>query len=112
MDIDPIPPLPPLPPAYRSQVTPSANDVGAFTQALFGTARQLPEDAAASHFQESSSRVDLALQKAGDVPAITQSPIDMLQAQSALLRTVIEVDVIAKMAGVVSQSVNKLTNLQ
>jgi type III secretion system YscI/HrpB-like protein len=114
MDIDPTRALVAMPLAdiRDRQSPPSANEIGAFTQALFGPTHQLPEDGGTARLQATASNIDAALRNARDLSAVAQGPIEMLKAQSTLLRSMIEVDMIAKTAGAVSQGINKLTNMQ
>jgi type III secretion system YscI/HrpB-like protein len=114
MDIDPAraPVATPLADMRDRQSPPSTNEIGAFTQALFGPTHQLPEDVGTTRLQATASNIDAALRKAHDLSAVAQGPIEMLKAQSTLLRSMIEVDMIAKTAGAVSQGINKLTNMQ
>jgi type III secretion system YscI/HrpB-like protein len=114
MDIDPTRALHLLPLAQvlDPRRTPSAHDVDAFTQALFGATRQLPEDVVTSGLREASAGVDTAIRKARDLSVVEKGPIEMLEVQSALLRTIVEVDLTAKAAGAVSQGINKLTSMQ
>ncbi|MEA3119929.1 MAG: hypothetical protein QOI13_3199 [Paraburkholderia sp.] len=114
MEIDPTRTLllKPVANSSDSQSLPSTQEVSAFTQALFGPEHRLPEDVGASRLQESASSIDTALRNARDLPAVMKGPVEILNAQSALLRSVITVDLIAKTAGTVSQGINKLTNMQ
>ncbi|PTB18606.1 EscI/YscI/HrpB family type III secretion system inner rod protein [Trinickia symbiotica] len=95
-----------------SQRTPSAHEVDAFTQALFGAARQLPEDVVTSGLNQTSTGVDTAIRNAREPSVVEKGPIEMLTAQSTLLRAIVEVDLTAKVAGAVSQGINKLTSMQ
>ncbi|HWX12125.1 MAG TPA: type III secretion system inner rod subunit SctI [Trinickia sp.] len=104
--------LKPTADARDSQSLPSAQEVSAFTQALFGPEHKLPEDVGASRLQETASGIDMALRNARDLSAVMKGPVEILNAQSALLRSVITVDLIAKTAGTVSQGINKLANMQ
>jgi type III secretion system YscI/HrpB-like protein len=114
MEIDPARTffLKPVANARDSQSLPSAQEVSAFTQALFGPEHKLPEDVGAARLQETASSIDTALRNAHDLPAVVKGPVEILNAQSALLRSVITVDLIAKTAGTVSQGINKLANMQ
>ncbi len=114
MDIDPprTAPFQPLDRAHDSQRTPSAREVDAFTQALFGATRRLPEDIITSGLKETSASVDTAIQNARNLSVVGRGPIEMLEMQSTLLRTIVQVDLTAKAAGAVSQGINKLTSMQ
>jgi type III secretion system YscI/HrpB-like protein len=114
MEIDPARTLllKPAANARDPQSLPSAHDVRAFTQALFGPEHKLPEDLGAARLQETASSIDTALRTTRDLSAVMKGPLEILNAQSALLRSVITVDLIAKTAGTVSQGINKLANMQ
>ncbi|MEA3120491.1 MAG: hypothetical protein QOH33_23 [Paraburkholderia sp.] len=114
MEIDPTRTLllKPVANSSDSQSLPPAQEVSAFTQALFGPENRLPEDVGASRLLDSALNIDTALRNARDLPAVMKGPVEILNAQSALLRSVITVDLIAKTAGTVSQGINKLTNMQ
>jgi type III secretion system YscI/HrpB-like protein len=89
-----------------------AEQIDAFTRALFGQSAQAPEQQVVDRFQQVSRQVDSALAPARDVQPTLASPLEMLAAQSTMLRSIIEVDLMAKTAGAVSQGVNKLVNMQ
>jgi type III secretion system YscI/HrpB-like protein len=89
-----------------------ADQISAFTRALFGQGAQAPEHHAVDRFQQVSQQVDRALAQARDVEPTPASPLEMLATQSTMLRSIIEVDLMAKAAGAVSQGVNKLVNMQ
>ena len=86
--------------------------IDAFTRLLFGEDESTPEARAAARFQRSSLDVDRALSAARDDERTLMQPLDMLATQSVMLRSILEVDLTAKAAGAVSQSVNKLVNMQ
>ncbi len=86
--------------------------IDAFTRALFGQSVKAPEDIAATGFQEKAQNVEKTLRAVNDAEKSLGSPITMLNTQSALLRSIFQVDLIAKAAGSVSQSINKLTSMQ
>lgn len=98
--------------AGQVQPAPSSADIEAFTKALFGDAEGLPEDIATNTLQKGARKIDASLASVRDADLAMQGPDAMLRAQSSLLRSVIEVDVIAKTAGAISQGINKLSNLQ
>ncbi|KVN03472.1 MULTISPECIES: type III secretion system inner rod subunit SctI [unclassified Burkholderia] len=101
--------------ALQSQTTvqPAGTDeINAFTRALFGQNAQTPEQQVVDRFQQVSQQVDRALAPARDTGAMLASPLEMLATQSTMLRSIIEVDLMAKTAGAVSQGVNKLVNMQ
>lgn len=83
-----------------------------FTRALFGHESHAPEMRAAAMFQRRSIELGKVLSAAGDQTQTLTRPIDMLTSQSALLRSILTVDLTAKAAGMVSQGVNKLANMQ
>ncbi|MGT0250529.1 type III secretion system inner rod subunit SctI [Burkholderia pyrrocinia] len=97
----------------QSAVQPAdADQINAFTRALFGQNPQTPEQQAIDRFQQVSQQVDRALAPARELEPTLASPLEMLATQSTMLRSIIEVDLIAKTAGAVSQGVNKLVNMQ
>jgi type III secretion system YscI/HrpB-like protein len=91
---------------------PSANDIDAFTRALLGTATQSPEAAATGRLQAVSAKTDAALDGARDTVDLTKDPREMFIAQSTLQHAIVEVDLLAKVAGGLSQGINKLTSMQ
>ena len=91
---------------------PSTEDIDAFTRALFGPTAQTPELAAAGQLQAASAKTEAAFDGARDASALARDPREMFIAQSALLHSVVQVDFIAKAAGSLSQSINKLTSMQ
>src|ERR1700712_5083771 len=105
MEIDPARSLllKPATIAQDAQARPSTQEVSAFERALFGPEHKLPEDIGASRLQDAASSIDAALRNAHDLPVVMKGPVEILNAQSALLRSVITVDLIAKTAGTVSQ---------
>ncbi|KVX77017.1 type III secretion system inner rod subunit SctI [Burkholderia ubonensis] len=95
-----------------SEPSTSREQIDAFTRVLFGGNTQTPEHRAIEHFQLASRKVDHALVPARDGPQALSNPLDMLAAQTTMLRSIIEVDLMAKTAGAISQGVNKLVNVQ
>jgi type III secretion system YscI/HrpB-like protein len=99
----------------RPEVVPptvEAIQIDAFTNALFGHADKTPETLAVVRLQEKSAEVAQVLSNAPLDTDVINSPLDMLAMQASVLRTIGEVDLISKTAGLVSQGVNKLVNLQ
>ncbi|AIC22550.1 hypothetical protein EY04_27665 [Pseudomonas chlororaphis] len=91
-----------------SNVAPA--DIEAFNQTLFGSSQSTPELSALNRLQETSQTVDSALTDAKQ--AALDDPIKMLSVQSHLLRSIFEVDLIAKTAGGLTQGINKLVSMQ
>ncbi|KWC21389.1 type III secretion system protein [Burkholderia ubonensis] len=89
-----------------------AEQISAFTRALFGQNAQTPEQHAVDRFQQVSQQVDRALTTARDNQPTLASPLEMLTTQWTMLRSIIDVDLMAKAAGAFSQGVNKLVNMQ
>lgn len=90
----------------------SQADVDAFTRALFGQTRKTPEIFATDNLHVKSQEISKALNGTHSMEQMLNNPADMLASQSKMLRSIIEVDLIAKTAGSVSQGVNKLTSMQ
>ncbi|KWN63606.1 type III secretion system inner rod subunit SctI [Burkholderia ubonensis] len=96
---------------YRShQVDPKQIDD--FTRALFGQDSQSPEMRAVADFQQRSNEADRILSSARNNDEAATNPSTMLVTQSEMLHSIIKVDLAAKAAGAVSQSVNKLVHMQ
>lgn len=89
--------------------SPSAADVDAFSAAMAARIPK-PEQTAV----ESMQRTEAALVKKADVvsAADVRDPANMLGVQRAMLETRTDVDVLAKVTGVLSQAINKLTSMQ
>ncbi|WP_051228778.1 type III secretion system inner rod subunit SctI [Paludibacterium yongneupense] len=87
---------------------PSPTAVAAFEQTLFGSGAVVPERALAGVVH------DLAVSTRSPVGAgaLLDSPERMLSAQSALHRTLLDVEVTARVAGAIGQAINKLVSLQ
>lgn len=110
MNIDPslIPQMPidRLEPAVKA---PSTGDVDAFAAAMSASVPK-PEQAAV----ESMQRTEAVLAKKAEVlsAADVRDPAKMLGVQRAMLEMRTDVDVLAKVTGVLSQAINKLTSMQ
>ncbi|MDM5065367.1 type III secretion system inner rod subunit SctI [Aeromonas salmonicida] len=91
---------------------PSASEIDAFTQMLFGHQASTPEEIAATGLQEKSHTIGQAIENARASADVLNNPDTMLKAQSALKNATVEVDLIAKTAGLLSQGVNKLVSMQ
>ncbi|AAQ60257.1 MULTISPECIES: type III secretion system inner rod subunit SctI [Chromobacterium] len=91
---------------------PAAADVDAFTRAMFGHAAQSPEEVAAGGLQTKSQAIGEAIDNARATTGVLNNPAEMLAAQSKLLHSIVEVDLVAKTAGALSQGVNKLVSMQ
>jgi type III secretion system YscI/HrpB-like protein len=85
-------------------------DVEAFSQALFGRTQPTPELSALTGLQEKSHTVEAGLAAAKEAALVT--PAQMLDVQSHLLRSIFEVDLLAKTAGGLTQGINKLVSMQ
>lgn len=85
-------------------------DVEAFSQALFGRPLQTPEQSALSGLQGQSQAIEARL--TGAKEATLENPAQMLTVQSQLLRSIFEVDLLAKTAGGLTQGINKLVSMQ
>ncbi|RKT98760.1 EscI/YscI/HrpB family type III secretion system inner rod protein [Burkholderia sp. Nafp2/4-1b] len=87
--------------------------IEAFTRALFGQDASTPEAQAAIAFHDRAIDLDRAIKTVRDrgSDALMQ-PLEMLANQSAMLHAILEVDLVAKVAGSVSQGINKLVNMQ
>lgn len=92
--------------------TPAVADINAFTQMLFGHQASTPEELAAINLQQKSQVIGQAIDNARASADVLNNPATMLQAQSALKNATVEVDLIAKTAGLLSQGVNKLVSMQ
>ncbi|MGF6401561.1 type III secretion system YscI/HrpB-like protein [Pseudomonas frederiksbergensis] len=88
--------------------TPS--DIAAFNQALFGQANTSPEISAITELQKQSRSMSSAIATAQE--DVLNDPLKMMAAQSKMLHAIVEVDLIAKTAGALSQGVNKLVSMQ
>lgn len=90
-------------------VEPDVNDVQVFAAAMAARAAR-PERAAVDAVRQAEAAASARVKAtAGAVPLDAGS---MLKVQRALLEMRSEVDVIAKVAGTLSQSINKLTTMQ
>ncbi|MBV4465821.1 type III secretion system inner rod subunit SctI [Pseudomonas sp. SWRI79] len=85
-------------------------DIEAFTQALFGHTAKTPEAFALTNLQDKSQALDSSIANARE--SVLDSPLKMLSAQSNMLHSIVEVDLIAKTAGALAQGVNKLVSMQ
>lgn len=88
----------------------AASEITAFSDALFGKSGSTPEISAISHLQSKSLSVTDAITTAQE--SLLDSPVNMLTAQSKMLHTLVEVDLIAKTTGALAQGVNKLVSMQ
>ncbi|MBK5415410.1 type III secretion system inner rod subunit SctI [Pseudomonas sp. TH31] len=86
------------------------SEIAAFNQALFGHASPPPEMSAITQLQSKSREVNSTFDEARD--NVLDSPLQMMAAQSKMLHAMVEVDLIAKTAGGISQGVNKLVSMQ
>jgi len=91
---------------------PSNQDVEAFTRVLFGLTEQTPEATAADGLRALSVQTETAFRDARNASELVKDPRALLIAQSTLLHSIVQVDFVAKAAGSLSQSINKLTSMQ
>ncbi|WP_433962010.1 type III secretion system inner rod subunit SctI [Klebsiella michiganensis] len=91
---------------------PTVTEIDTFTQMLFGHQASTPEEIAAAGLQEKSQAIGQAVDNARASAEVLNNPDIMLQAQSALKNATVEVDLIAKTAGLLSQGINKLVSMQ
>jgi type III secretion system YscI/HrpB-like protein len=99
-------------PPARQFAPASVDQVDAFTRALFGSGTNLPETQATADLQRHAIDFDGTLSTSLDSAQLAMRPGDMLVTQSTLLHSIVQVDLTAKAAGLVSQSINKLVNMQ
>lgn len=92
--------------------TTSQDDVDIFTRTLFGHAGKTPDSVVLDNFYSKSQEVSRAIKGSSSMEQILNNPAEMLASQSKMLRAMIEVDLIAKTAGSVSQGINKITSMQ
>ncbi|MGE8357101.1 MAG: type III secretion system inner rod subunit SctI [Microvirgula sp.] len=99
--------------AFTPVAAPDPDSVNAFAHTLSGPGRlPLPEAIATDRLQARAREIGDALAGVrghGDTPG---HPADMLMVQAALLKSLIEVDLMAKTAGSLSQGINKLVSMQ
>jgi type III secretion system YscI/HrpB-like protein len=89
--------------------SPAPGDVAAFSAAM-GARIQKPEQAAVEALQRTEGAL---LQKVGEASRADLRDVrGTLGLQTAMLDMRTDVDVIAKVAGVVTQAINKLTSMQ
>lgn len=98
--------LRPWPEIVPAAATPA--EVDAFDRALTGPV-PLPEATVAVRLQDKVQEIGRVLAGAREGPA---DPAGMLVTQTAMVKSLIEVDLIAKAAGSLSQGINKLVNMQ
>ena len=104
-------PLPSRPDAVPASPDPA--EVDRFARALSGPPDgTLPEAAMTDQLQTRVKEIDGALAAARGEGRLPGHPADMLMVQAALLKSLIEVDLMAKTAGSLSQGINRLVNMQ
>ncbi|NMP26473.1 EscI/YscI/HrpB family type III secretion system inner rod protein [Rahnella sp. SAP-1] len=91
---------------------PEAADIAAFTRAMFGKENKTPEEVAVTGLQSKSLAVGDAVEGARATAEIINNPETMMKAKSALSKATLEVELIAKISGSLSQGINKLTSMQ
>lgn len=89
--------------------SPDPAEVDRFARALSGP---LPEAAMTDQLQTRAKEIGGALAAARGDSRVPGHPADMLMVQAALLKSLIEVDLMAKTAGTLSQGINRLVNMQ
>lgn len=87
-------------------------EIDAFTRVMFGHPVQSPEAIAAGSLQDKSQEVGNAIANARASGTVLTNPAAMLAAQSTMLRSMVEVDLMAKAAGSLAQGINKLVSMQ
>lgn len=95
----------------RVQPEADPTQIEAFTRTLFGQTDKTPELQALDHLQTQTQQVDQVLTSAQQPTTELHSPLEMLTLQSKMLRTAINLDLVAKTAGVMSQGINKLVSM-
>lgn len=91
---------------------PEAADIEAFSRALFGKENKTPEEMAATGLQEKSASFVQASKNSSSTAEVINNPEVMMKVQSTMSREILEVDLIAKVTGSLSQGINKLTSMQ
>ena len=86
--------------------------VEAFGRALFGVSNGTPEGGAIVEFQDKAAEVSSKLDPLDPDGSVLNNPLDMLARQSDMQKSMVEVDLIAKSAGAISQGINRLVNMQ
>jgi type III secretion system YscI/HrpB-like protein len=95
-----------------SATRPAQIDIDKFTQALFGSATNIPERLAITDLQKRAVDFEGTVETSFNTKQLAMRPGDMLVTQSTLLHSVVGIDLTAKAAGLVSQSINKLVHIQ
>lgn len=91
----------------------SPSDVAAFARALGqGPSVLIPEEPVITALRNQSQGVDTTLVIERNQTGILDNPMKMMVAQSNVLRTIAEVELTAKMAGLASQAIHKLISMQ
>lgn len=93
------------------QGAPAAADIDTFASLLYSQPTSSAEETALSWIKDQSLSVTQAMGSALSV-ASGDTPEAMLKAQSQLKNIILEVDLTAKVAGQLSQGINKLVNMQ
>ncbi|VVE59206.1 EscI/YscI/HrpB family type III secretion system inner rod protein [Pandoraea terrae] len=104
----------PLAPSASGDISGAATDATAaqqFAQALMG-APPLPEHALLHAVRGVAQATDGLAGTAFSGPGALSDPGRMLAEQTALTKRVLALELVAKVAGTVSQAVNKLTQMQ
>lgn len=122
MDIEATNPMAPVTRATDrfSPPSPETSQINDFNKLLFGQPAGIPETELVSRWQAQTQKVDSAFQAAATVSRgdpvggviDVMSPEKVVNAQSTVSKAVVLVDLTAKIAGSVSQGVNKLTSMQ
>ncbi len=91
----------------------SPSDVAAFTRALGeASAVFMPEERVITILRNQSQEVDTKLEIESNQIGVLNDPMKMMVAQSNVLRSIAEVELTAKMAGLASQAIHKLISMQ
>lgn len=91
---------------------PDAADVDAFTRAMFGNMLITPDEMATAQLQKKSIAVHQVIEGAKPTAEIISSPAEMMAVKSALSKSLLEVELTAKVAGSLGQGINKLVSMQ
>lgn len=91
---------------------PSADEIEKFSQVFSKSTAALPDESLVNAIQQQNMTVDQTYANAWQHEGLLNKPVDMLMMQKKVLHTTGVVELTAKVAGSLSQSINKLINLQ
>lgn len=89
-----------------------AEDVDLFTNMLFEQPTLNPGEMIIASLQDKSLSISNTINNARATVDVLNNPATMLTAQSFLKNAMVEVDLIAKVTGQLSQGINKLVSMQ